>query len=99
MTTATLTSFDKESPSERICKSVSKALLKEMKKAPNTWPVKDCKTAIACIRHLACGIDSPASQRHTIHGKARYIRLSQEQSDSLQHWYLEALWEEPAAVI
>jgi hypothetical protein len=98
MTTATLTSFGKESPSERICRSVSSALLKEMKRAPGAWPAKDRKTAVACIRHLACNIDSPASQRHTVHGKARYIRLSQEQSDLLQYWYLEALWDEPAAL-
>lgn len=96
--TATLTSYSKESPIERIYRTVGESLAQAVRDQPKEWSTDHRKTAIACIRHLTYGTDSQESQRHTIAGKVRYIHLNQEQSDLLISWYIEALWDEPATL-
>lgn len=90
---AVATGYSKESPTDRIYNKIGETLLGIVQRQPEAWSHDDRKTAIACIRHLVYGTESPASQRHTVNG-TRYIHLTEPQSSLLQCLHLEALWDE-----
>lgn len=95
--TATL-GYDKESPQQKLDRLLSTAMIKLIREQSGKWPDADITTARACVKYLAYGIDTAASQRHPDKNRLRFNRLTKAQNDTLFCCYTEVLLEEPSLI-
>jgi hypothetical protein len=97
--TATLKApFSPESSEQEIEVRIGTALTKYVNglKKKDKWSTKNCETAIACVKYLAHGTVSEASQQHITSWRMRFNKLKPEQSDLVYCLYIEVMtWDKP----
>lgn len=96
--TATLKApFSPESPEQVVELRIGTTLARHINSQRSTqWSAEDRRVAIACVKYLAHGTPSDASQQPSDNRRVRFNHLSMSQSDLLHCLYMEVkAWDEP----